>query len=327
MRSLNRRRLSSRFGNREEFSIPLPSDAGGYTGRECPNCERYFKIVTGTGLKEIETCYCPYCGCHDDHSCFHTAAQIEYAKSVVVDNVSRRIGAELKKMARDINRRSWQSSGFLNISMEVRDSPSSIRRYPKESELETYIECTGCTLKYAVYGVYGFCPDCGQRNALQILGKNLDIAAKILDLRDTVDNPLREALTGNALTSVVSAFDGFGREVCRASASKSASPSKAERIRFQNLVRAQEQVRRLFRFDIASTTHSSEWEIAIRCFQKRHLLEHKSGVVDKEYLERTNDPTARLGRMISLTAQEVVELIDILRKLGMHIFSEMEKLP
>ena len=140
MRSLNRRRLSSRFGNREKFSIPLPSGADGYTGRECPNCERYFKIVTGTGLREIETCHCPYCGCHDDHSCFHTAAQIEYAKSVVVDDVSRRIGAELKNMARDINRRSRQGSGLLNISMDVRDSPCRKRRYPKESELETYIE-------------------------------------------------------------------------------------------------------------------------------------------------------------------------------------------
>ena len=67
--------------------------------------------------------------------------------------------------------------------------------------------------------------------------------------------------------------------------------------------------------------------MSIRCFQKRHLLEHKSGVVDEEYLARTSDPMARLGRKVTLTATEVGELISIVRQLGEYIFSELEKLP
>lgn len=40
-----------RLGN--SISIPIPTDENAFTGRECPrpNCEGYFKIELGTGLK------------------------------------------------------------------------------------------------------------------------------------------------------------------------------------------------------------------------------------------------------------------------------------
>ena len=271
MRSSSRRILPPTFGNHEEFNISLPSDTDGYTGRECPNCGNYFKIMLGTGLKDIGKCYCPYCGCHENHSSFHTAAQIEYAKSVVVDKVTRRVNSRLKKMARDFNSRNRHGRGLLSLSMDVKTSSVRIR-YPTESELETNVECSSCTLKYAVYGVYGFCPDCGRHNVQQILHTNLEIAARMLELRDTVETSLGDTLIANALTSVVAAFDGFGREVSRAFASKSSSPSKAEEIRFQNLERVQTQVKALFGFNIASAIPSLDWETAKRCFQKRHLF-------------------------------------------------------
>jgi ribosomal protein L17 len=53
----------SRLGS--QLSIPIPRDADGTIGRECPvpECESYFKIQPGTGLKGSDLpCYCPYCG-------------------------------------------------------------------------------------------------------------------------------------------------------------------------------------------------------------------------------------------------------------------------
>ena len=32
----------------KEFSIEIKPDKEGYTGRECPKCEKYFKIKFGT---------------------------------------------------------------------------------------------------------------------------------------------------------------------------------------------------------------------------------------------------------------------------------------
>jgi hypothetical protein len=52
----------------DQFSISIPPDVNGYMGRECPECEQYFKIMLGTGLLGTDLpCYFPYCG--------HSAAQ------------------------------------------------------------------------------------------------------------------------------------------------------------------------------------------------------------------------------------------------------------
>ena len=44
-----------------EISVKIEADADGYTGRECPICEKYFKIKFGTGLPGDPDCHCPYC--------------------------------------------------------------------------------------------------------------------------------------------------------------------------------------------------------------------------------------------------------------------------
>ena len=311
---------------RTRYSVTFPASRGGYTGRKCPNCCKYFKIMLGTGLEDIKKCYCPYCGCHEPHSSLHTTAQIEYARSVVINRVTRRLDSKLKRMARNINRRSRQSGGFLNITMDVKTARTRIRN-PNESNLETYVECSSCTLKYAVYGVYAFCPDCGKHNAVQMLEDNLDISGRLIDLIASSDDVLTDKLISRSLADVVSSFDGFGRAVCKTYAYKSSNLLQAEKIRFQNLIGARNGIGQYFGFDLAGGLTQPEWEMVIRCFQKRHVLEHKSGVVDAEYVAKANDPHAIVGRKVSLTEEEVRSLIKMVGKLGTHIFSELDQLP
>src|SRR5713226_4313855 len=69
------------------MTVSIRPDEGGYLGRECPECEHYFKITPGTGLKgEDLPCVCPYCGHHNSHDTFFTQDQIEYAQSVAVNS-------------------------------------------------------------------------------------------------------------------------------------------------------------------------------------------------------------------------------------------------
>ena len=51
-----------------------------------------------------------------------------------------------------------------------------------------------------------------------------------------------DQLIADALENVVSAFDGFGRELCHVYAQKSTNPVEAEAISFQNLAGAQKRV-------------------------------------------------------------------------------------
>jgi hypothetical protein len=297
-----------RLGN--EISVPIPRDEEGYIGRECPveTCLGYFKITLGTGVKGPAPCHCPYCGHVAEQSSFFTTEQIEYAKSVVIKQVTDAIHADLKALEFDHKPRGGFGIGF---SMKVsRSNPPPIRHY-REKQLETKVTCDNCTLKYAIYGVFGWCPDCGTHNSLQILSKNLELAKKELALADAVDVDLAEHLIGDALENVVSAFDGFGREICS---------QKGADIRFQNLVGARRVVQEQFGFDFADELDDDSWIAACRVFQKRHLLAHKMGVIDAEYVQKASDPNAVVGRRIRVAPPEVSQAANLVEILGQRLF-------
>jgi hypothetical protein len=138
--------------------VSIQPDVEGFTGRECPNsaCKGYFKVMFGTGLKgENLPCHCPYCGHTASHSEFWTKEQIEYAQSVALGRITDAIHKDLKKLEFDIKP---QGAFGIGISIKVEPGrPHPIRWY-REKALETHIECSSCTLKYAVFGVFAFCP-------------------------------------------------------------------------------------------------------------------------------------------------------------------------
>jgi hypothetical protein len=263
-----------------QFSVPLHPDDDGYLGRECPikECLGYFKVTLGTGIKGPALCHCPYCGHRGESKTFFTPDQIEYARSVVMRKVTDAIHKDLKSLEFE---HKPQGMFGIGISMKLQPSrPLPIRHY-REKQLETEVVCDSCTLRYAIYGVFGWCPDCGVHNSLQILTKNLELAKKELTLAQSADPELANHLIGDALENVVSAFDGFGREICL---------RKGADIRFQNIAGARRRVRETFGFDFADSLSSDEWHSACRVFQKRHLLAHKMGVIDEDYLQKANDP-------------------------------------
>ncbi len=79
--------------------------------------------------------------------------------------------------------------------------------------------------------------------------------------------------------------------------------------------------------------------MACRIFQKRHLLAHKMGVIDAEYVQKAishasprlrvdrrqclasrNDPGAVVGRRIRVTSDEVAHAIGLVETLGQGLF-------
>ena len=309
-----------RLGNRIE--VPMKPDAEGYMGRECPDqdCLGYFKITPGTGVKGPAPCHCPYCGHTGDHNTFWTQEQLEYAKSVALRSITEAVLKDLKGM--EFSHRPPPGSFGIGISMKVEGRPHPIRYY-REKRLETEVTCDCCTLRYAIYGAFGFCPDCGVHNSHQILDKNLDLAAKQIALAGQVDADLANHLTGNALEDAVSSFDGFGRETCRVRAASATAPAKAENVSFQNLAGARQRLQDLFAIDLAAVLTAAEWDFACRCFQKRHLLAHSMGVVDEGYKRATADPGAVVGRKVAISPEEVLALVGLLKNLGAGLLAQL----
>jgi len=300
----------------QRIRIEIKPDEDGFVGRECPNraCEGYFKVTFGTGLKgEGLPCHCPYCGTIAGHDHFWTKPQLAYIKSVAVKRIGDAVFEDLKSM--EFSHPARGPFG-IGISMKVRRDPSLPIRYYREKQLETTVVCEHCTLRYAIYGVFAFCPDCGQHNSIQILEKNLDVVSKMLDMAAAGDVEVAAKLVENALEDSISAFDGFGRELCRVHAAKSADACRAEKVSFQNLEGATRTVRDLFGVDLHAPLTAEEWKAALIGFQKRHLYAHRMGVVDEEYVQRTGDTSAVVGRKTRITAGEVRNLVRIVGKLA-----------
>ncbi len=217
------------------ISIPVKPDEDGFTGRECPqsDCEGYFKVEFGTGREgEGLPCHCPYCGHTARHDYFWTSEQIKYVKSVAMRKFTDAIRRDLKKM--EFKRKPKGPFGFeLSLTFKP-GSPVPIRHY-REKQLETELVCADCTLRYSVYGVFAFCPDCGRHNSLQILQKNIELVAKMVNLAEGTERDISRGLIENGLEDCVSVFDGFGRELCRVYAKAATNRAIVEKISFQNL--------------------------------------------------------------------------------------------
>jgi hypothetical protein len=312
-----------------QVKVSLQNDEEGFIGRECPqaSCLGYFKIQLGTGLIEQDLpCHCPYCGFSAGQDQFFTQEQIEFAQSVAVRTVS---AALFKDLTSSFKRLEVKPQGPFGIGLKVTvEGKFEPLKYYREKQLETEVICNHCTLRYAIYGVFAFCPDCGEHNSLQILEKNLDLCLKEVELaKQSGDPTLAGHLIPNALEDAVSAFDGFGREICRVHADKIGDPRKAKQFSFQNLLSVRDSIRTHWGFDLSASLAPDEWQFACRCFQKRHLLAHKMGVVDEAYVRNTADATATVGRKISIKPEEVMSLVTILRRLGTALSNGLRTIP
>ena len=301
------------------FQISIPTDDNGFLGRQCTDgsCKKYFKIKPGTGLAKPIQAFCPYCGHSDSPNDFWTEEQKAYALSIVGNQVMGEAAKQLKKHEFSIPARGAFGIGF---SLKIRHTPEPIRYYA-EREVETLLQCDRCTLDYAVYGVFAFCPDCGAHNSVQILTKNFEVISKLIRLGESADadTDVASQLVTDALENAVSAFDGFGREVCRVAASRSADPAKAAAISFQNLEGSRQRVQDLFGLDISTPLRPEEWAVVARCFKKRHVIAHKLGVMDEQYVQSAGDPDAVAGRKVRISKDEVQELGRLLARIADYL--------
>jgi hypothetical protein len=69
-----------------------------------------------------------------------------------------------------------------------------------------------------------------------------------------------------------------------------------------------------------SIVAQDEWQFSMLCFQRRHLIAHKSGVTDQKYISDSNDHTAELGRRIRIEEVDVERLAKVLQGIGEQLY-------
>lgn len=291
-----------------ELSVTIEPDEDGFTGRECPACEKYFKIKFGTGIPDATDCHCPYCNHIGPQDEFWTEQQIEYAKSVALHKISGDLLKSMKKLEMKPDR-----NAFISIGIKVEGHPTPIAYY-SEKELEEKVCCNNCTLQYTIYGAFGYCPDCGIHNSQQIVNANFDLVETLLNLAASAEDEVKSKFIENALEDSVSAFDGFGREHCS---------EMYQNISFQNIDATKDRLQRENGVDISAGLDTDQWDFVKEQFQKRHLLAHKMGVIDEEFIRKTRKSGSLLGRKVSISEEDVRKLIDYLKVMAENLFKNI----
>jgi hypothetical protein len=126
--------------------------------------------------------------------------------------------------------------------------------------------------------------------------------------------PPRELLE-RGVGHIVATFDGVMRQMVHIVGSNVAAyiesggePSNAfpllpAGISFQSLEPARQKLVSSAGFDRAGRVQ--DWPQLVRLFQKRHLLAHRLGVVDEEYVKKTGDQGVQIGRLVPLSRLEI----------------------
>ena len=309
-----------------KIGVDLPPDDKGFTGRECPQCRRYFKVKFGTGLHG-STCCCPYCGFSGSHNAFDTKDQVEYAKSVAMrkfmeDVVEPKL-QELEQSFKELERAT--RGGFIQIRVDSRRSPlvMPLSNY-QEKEVETYVKCDHCGLECAVYGVFANCPDCSKLNASIVFRKSIEVAHKRIKLVDLIqnDSELQNAILADALSSGVSAFDALGKALQRRYST--IFPDKPKNL-FQNLKALSRSLSKSIGTSLSDIVGREDSDFLLKMFQVRHICEHNMGVIDDDFVRKVPELSNLKGRKYPLKQEEIDKFLNCILQTGNKILEILEK--
>lgn len=301
----------------KEIQISFPTDGNGYTGRECPSCEQYFKVKFGTGLP-ISYHICPYCGHTDDGNQFFTKDQVKYVQSVIGKKMVEPLINNLRKSFKRLE----TNNSFIQFKVKTSPNRFTIKHYQEEI-LETDIVCDNCGLDFSIYGVFSNCPDCGQLNAKVVFEKSIESSIKKLDLcnDESLDVFFRNELQKDALISGVSAFDALGKAL--KIKYDQIIPSNPRNL-FQNIAELNNFLHGAFGKYVGDYTSDEDSNYLFKMFQVRHIYEHNAGVIDNAFIRKIPEYSMYKGRKYALIGEEIRRFLFIVQNLGIQIFYEFE---
>jgi sarcosine oxidase delta subunit len=317
-------------GDGFEVSISIPSDEDGYFGRECPSCEAPFKMRSDEykALPDEIELTCPYCGHHEEHSAFMSAAQQARAMAAAEGLVEHWMHGQLNDiLGRTFGRRSSRPrrGSFIGIGTSYTPgTPPPVRELPDALEEQTrrVVECSSCGNHHAVYSATSFCPVCGPRPAGEKVLEAITAAREALAVEDRLGEDERETLRAagvfercavDAIESVVSLFEIFGREQFAQRVPDTQQRTKGKGNIFQRL----DDTAALFAehgdVDLVELAGHERWQRLKRTFARRHVLTHNGGIVDEKFLTQVPDSGLRLGQRLVVRRADAAQALDDLQ--------------
>lgn len=310
-----------------EIPMKILSDEKGYLDRQCPNenCLFEFKVNMQDWEEKVsdEEVYCPLCGHVAPAKSWYTYEQIDAMQEIAGDYVRCYVLGELDKMFSNLAR-STRSNKHVKITYK-KSRPVTFVNNPigAKEEWTLDITCEKCGTRYSVIGSAFFCPCCGYNSAGNVFNNSMDTITKMVQSleemkttltaqfdRDTAETMCRSMLE-NSFGQVVSAFQKFAQ--CR----------------FKEISGIEKRVNDFQRVDIGSQYFrdktGSGYEAFLSpdeidrmklYFQRRHIIEHNAGIVDQQYIDKSDDTDYSVGQRVVVKVDEALDLINIIKILA-----------
>ena len=304
------------------LKVSIPSDDEGMFGRECPKCNKYFKVKAGTGLEDISTCTCPYCEHTDDSSNFLTPAQYKYLESIAIREVLGPALQDLERSFKDLERTTRHS--FITFKVQTQGFDLPIKYYT-EAELETFVTCDYCGLVFAIYGIFACCPDCARLTAMSMFQNSLVAAHKRIGILDKIPREeieLREALLVDTLSAAVATFDGLGKRLQKQFST--IIPDKPRNL-FQNLDALSNVLKENASINLSDLIGSEKYSKVYYLFQVRHIWNHNFGQADIDFIKKAKLDKNMIGKRVTLSEEEIREFLDLIELLGVSLREKLQE--
>jgi hypothetical protein len=318
-------------GDTITLSIPLPSDDDGYLDRQCqfPDCEQYFKVMEADwDDRQPDILHCPVCGYQDEATSFTTHEQDEYAEEMALAYLQGEIKNAFEGVAKKSNRQASRNQ-LLSIKMTADFPELNVPLSPEVAQsLTMRITCEQCSCRFAVQRPGAFCPLCGKNLSLhtfrQAVGLAQNAVSVVQDALSGIEDPqlgaaARTKTTENQIGNLVTAF----QHLAEALYNRLPNKTSLRRNAFQNLGEASTAWDNATGTPLTTRLNQTEWQTLSKYFQQRHVLEHQSGIVDEKYIRDSGDNTYTVGRRLVIRPTHVVQMAELVEKLGLALLSDV----
>lgn len=294
---------------RMQIKIDIPLDDNGYFDRICHDCERVFKVnfEDWKNIVKDEIVYCPICKSTSPLTEWNTPEQQEYINNQAMSYVQSEIGNAIKKDVSTFNRK--QKPGFISMKLSYKPGNKIISLPPiVAEELTQYYTCSICKCRYSYLGAAYFCPACGNENiegnTQETLNNIENFIQKHHQIREAFLVVISKEETESHLTQIIEEhFCKIVSVIQKYSEYLFLSLPNSDSIKirkniFQNLDESSKKWKELTGKSYEDIIDNKVFISLKEYFQMRHLLSHTGGIVDKDYLNKTNDHTFREGQRI-----------------------------
>lgn len=270
-------------------TVMIASDKEGLFGYSCPRCEKYFRA----NHHIPETIVCPYCLYIANALKFLTMNQKQYIDLYVKSSIEHfYTGKEIK-------------IDFDELVSKLDNNLIKLHSYEQRQQM--FVECKTCKIKIDIIGIYASCPGCGSRNNLHQFNQ------EIIAVKDKLNKS--EIDTSMGLNKVIECYSGLGSDIKYILEKNipltQKNTKEAKSIDFQKIVETNSLLDKLYGLRLFPDEVTSQNFLNVM-FQKRHLIAHRSSIVDQKYLDKTSDKSVKLGQKIMINRAELDKFINLM---------------